>query len=77
MHIVLQLEIAAYDSAFPNNRVMEQLSINVLRNPNAPRFDQNSYSKRISETFPVGEIILQVAATDQDSVSTDLYTHHI
>jgi protocadherin Fat 4 len=60
------IRVVAFDSEFPDNLVTSDVTIDVTRNPNAPRFENNRYTSSISESFPVGDIILQVKATDDD-----------
>ena len=40
--------------------------MNVERNANAPRFDKNNYFVRIHEVISLGEVFLNVSATDAD-----------
>ena len=44
-----------------------QVTINVLRNPNAPVFNQGLYNLTISEYISVQDNIVTVTATDNDS----------
>lgn len=67
--IILQIQILAYDTAYPNNRASVQVIITVIRNANAPEFSKVRYSQKITETFPIGDDILTVSATDKDGVS--------
>ena len=67
-----QLRVAAFDSAFPQMKALEDVLISVTRNPNSPRFGRNTYSTRITENFPVGDQVLQLTATDKDGVSNAL-----
>ena len=66
--IKFQIRIAAYDSAFPDTRSMENVLVTVVRNPSAPSFEQPSYTTSITESFPPGENIFQVMASDPDGV---------
>ena len=58
----------------PDVRVAEDVRIDVIRNPNAPQFGSNFYVETISESEPQGTSVLDVAATDADSVSWSLNT---
>jgi protocadherin Fat 4 len=59
-----------YDDANPEQTTSTNLTINVKRNENKPKFMQNDYSVKVLEIVPVGSIITQVRATDSDGVST-------
>lgn len=43
--------------------------INVIRNPNQPRFTQSQYDITIPEKYGIGAFVLAVNATDADNVS--------
>ena len=61
--------MAAYDTTHPNSKSYDDLTVQVQRNPNRPRFNRNSYTTRISESFPAGEEIpLDIEAEDGDGV---------
>lgn len=66
-----QFEIIAYDSFYPNDRATATVTVNVNRNPDAPRFANNELNYRISidETQKVGTTVLDINATDTDGVS--------
>ena len=64
-----QVRVAAYDTVHPNSKSYDDLTVQVQRNPNRPTFNRNSYSTRITESFPAGEEIpLDIEATDDDNV---------
>ena len=65
-----QVRVAAFDSAYPENRVFTNVGFTVTRNPNAPIFTSTEYPKDIDEKFPIGDIVVQVRATDLDRVSS-------
>ena len=67
---MFQVRVIAYDTKYPDNSVMTDVTVVVTRNANAPKFSRLRYSQRISETFPIGNDILTVEATDQDGVSS-------
>ncbi len=64
--------MVAFDSMFPDNTAIADVTVNVVRNPSLPTFEQTRYTKSISESFPVGDIIQQVKATDADGVKIHL-----
>lgn len=63
---VLQMTVEAYDTAFPTQRVREDVYIEVIRNPNNPIFRENFYTRTVAENVPLGTFVLCVNATDQD-----------
>ena len=65
-----QIQIEAYDSAYPLNKATEYIQITVNRNANPPAFTQNDYEKTISENYPLVSEVVQVAAADPDGVSS-------
>ena len=63
----LQLNIVAYDSAYPEKEATATVTIAVLRNQNGPTFIPSStYEKTIVEGAPVGGEIITVKAQDLD-----------
>ena len=66
---VTQLRVAAYDTAYPSHMTTSDIVIKVIRNANPPVFRKENYIETITEKFPIGDNILQVAATDKDGVS--------
>ncbi len=68
-----QLNVVAYDSAYPEVRTTAEVMIGVTRNQNGPQFQPSAtYEKVIVDSYAVGEIVLTVRATDGDSqVRTD------
>ena len=58
----------AYDSVYPDNRVTSTVAITVSRNPNAPKFTENSYEKTVDEKVDLGASIMRISATDADKV---------
>ena len=63
-----QLVIRAHDRFYPNAKAETRVTINVIRNPNAPRFDQSTYTVTVRESFPVGSLIVNPTAEDRDQV---------
>lgn len=68
------LIIQAYDSANPGQKVTAEASISVKRNENAPRFEQNAYSKTITANTFLGSNIISIIATDSDVKDVMQYT---
>jgi len=64
----LQVRIRAWDSAYPDNYVEGDLTINVRRNINRPQFAINNVDFNLDDTFPSGEIVYNLTATDLDNV---------
>ena len=62
-----QLNVVAYDTRIPSVRKTVAVVINVRRNVNKPVFKPSSYSAEINETFPIGQEIVKVNATDKDA----------
>ena len=54
------------DTSYPSNTATTDVTIGVIRNANAPRFGQPSYTARISEVFPVGGDVAKITAIDAD-----------
>ena len=63
----LQLLIEAYDDAFPNYVGQLRLTVNMLRNQNAPVLT-GPYTGRINENTVAGDLIVNASATDGDGV---------
>ena len=53
------------NSAVPRSDTAS-VTINVLRNPNAPRFTSNVYNATISEYLPIQQAVVRVTAVDDD-----------
>lgn len=52
----------------PENPGFANVTINVQRNVNSPRFVQSDYSANILETTTVGTTVVILTATDDDQV---------
>lgn len=70
----LQLEVTVHDSLYVDDKATATVTIQVQRNPSTPRFTDNlavpfTYSRLITENFPVGDVVIDVNATDDDGVS--------
>ena len=61
----------AYDSLVPENKVTMQVRITVRRNQGFPSFDQTSYNIAVDELHALSILVLNVTATDAESVSSD------
>lgn len=62
------MNIFAYDSMFPTQRVTTTVTLNVLHNPHAPVVS-GTYQKNITEDWPFGDPIFNLTGTDADGVS--------
>lgn len=62
----LQLQVQAYDVAYPLDRAVTNVTITIRRNENAPQFDQFQYSANISENTARNVVVLRLNATDRD-----------
>ena len=60
------MRFAAFDSANPLNRAEAVIRIDVTRNEHAPVFEQDSYSANVTQNLALGELVVQVRATDTD-----------
>lgn len=65
-HFHLQLQVQAYDVAYPLDRDVTNVTITIRRNENAPQFDQFQYSANISENTARNVVVLRLNATDRD-----------
>ena len=63
-----QLQVIAYNSAFPELKDTTHLTIAVGRNLNVPVFAQPRYTTTVDEHFPLGKPIVNISATDRDEV---------
>ena len=62
-----------YDSLYENDKATATVTVQVTRNPSTPRFTDNlptpfTYTRLITESFPVGDVVIDVNATDDDGV---------
>ena len=64
-----QLTAIVYDDLYPDTRATGNLTVEVQRNVQPPRFTQQDYSVNVLEIAAVGSRVAQVQATDQDGVS--------
>ena len=62
------MRIRTWDSAYPDNYVEGDLTISVSRNVNSPQFAVNNVNFDLDDTFPSGEIVYNLTATDLDKV---------
>lgn len=63
-----QILASAFDTVNPENPGFANITINVQRNVNSPRFVQSDYSTNILETTAVGTTVVMLTATDDDQV---------
>lgn len=61
--------MVATDQGVPSKSSAVRVTVNILRNRNAPVFRSNEYEETITEFIPVGQSVLRVVADDADSVS--------
>ena len=54
----------------PDIKVEENVLIDVIRNPSAPIFGTDFYTRTVAESVAQGSSVLAVTATDSDGVST-------
>lgn len=54
-----------YDDANPENIGSGNVTINVRRNEQGPRFDRTDYSETLLETIPLGTTVVTVRAEDE------------
>lgn len=75
MHLT-QVPIQIYDTAWPNNRVTKILTVNVTHNANSPVFT-GPMTAVITDSDPLGSVVLTLLATDADGVSIFFVLHFI
>ncbi|WAQ96421.1 FAT4-like protein [Mya arenaria] len=65
------LAVRATDGGTPQREAstLATVTVNILRNTNAPQFIVGSYSTSIPKTQPIGQSIFAVTATDADATS--------
>ncbi len=68
-----QVTAHVYDDANPENIASTNLTINVRRNENAPRFDRGEYAVNMLEIDPIGSEIVQLEASDRDNDELQFY----
>lgn len=66
---MFQLALQVYDSTYPRNPGVCTVRITVIRNPSAPIFRLPAYLETISEYYPIGDVAVDVEASDADGVS--------
>ena len=63
---VYQLRIRARDGGVPFKFSIKVCRLTITRNFQTPVFSENNYGVIVSETLPLGDVILTVTATDSD-----------
>ncbi len=63
----IQLRIDAFDSSLPDIRSQTVLYVTVRRNENKPSFESTYTTVEINATWPQGQEIIVVTATDADA----------
>ena len=68
MFVRYQLVIEPYNTAYPDNKVVSQITINIRRNLHAPIFNSTDYVTRITDEHlaPGSAINITVKATNRD-----------
>lgn len=67
-HGEVLLTIQASDNGQPRWTTLAQLHVVILDvNDNAPTFNKSSYARDISESLPLGSVVIQISASDADS----------
>lgn len=61
--------MVATDQGVPSKSSAVRITVNILRNRNAPVFRSSEYEETITEFIPIGQSVLRVVADDADSVS--------
>ena len=56
----------AYDSVYPNVTATSTVSITMQRNLGGPQFVGGPYSATITDLYKLGDLVLEVNATDVD-----------
>ena len=72
MHELFQLGLIAFDDAYPLQTAITNITISVNRNPNAPVFNPQVYTRSISEDYTLGFSLVQVEVSDDDGVGVIL-----
>lgn len=60
-----KVSVIVYDDANPENVGRGNLTVNVRRNEQGPRFDRTDYSENVLETIPIGTTVVTLKAEDQ------------
>ena len=63
------MQLIAYDSFYRDNVGFANVRINVIRNPSPPVFSLPGYTVTINENYPLGDVVVDVQASDNDGVS--------
>ncbi|KAH3873281.1 hypothetical protein DPMN_036513 [Dreissena polymorpha] len=62
------MSLRAYDSFYAYNYGFATVRIIVIRNPNPPVFSLPSYQVTVNENIPLGNVAVDIQATDADQV---------
>ena len=68
------MRVTLIDSGNPDKTATTTVTIPIIRNVNAPKFQQDSYEGTINENVDMGTSVIQVAATDADEVIVFVYS---
>lgn len=70
---VAQVTAHVFDEANPETIASTNLTINVRRNENAPRFERGEYRVEVLEIAPIGTELVQLEASDRDGDTLQYY----
>ncbi len=70
-----QFQVVTYDTEDPENRATADVTVLVTRNPSGPIFQEARFEVTISETFPLGDVVVNTTAQDSDGVSDRLLSY--
>ena len=68
----MQVAAEVYDDANPDKVGTGNLTITVRRNERGPRFERTDYTENLLETTPIGTVVLQMSARDEDDDGVSL-----
>jgi hypothetical protein len=60
--------VTVLDTGNPDKTATTWVTIPVLRNVNAPKFQRDSYEATVNENIDVGQAIIQTISSDADQV---------
>ena len=69
------MQLNAFDTFYPYNFGAATVQINVIRNPATPIFSAPNYVQTVNENYPLGDVVIDVNATDSDGVSVSVKSH--
>ena len=60
------MSIVALHTSFPSHQLMQDVLIEIIRNPNVPSFVNNFLAETVYENVPLGTLVCCVSAVDND-----------